>query len=424
MSFSKQPPIVNEEPPPFCEAAPPPSQGPPLSVTATTGALPPSYNEAVDPNANAPISYTYEKPTLAPGVQPGSYIPNGQYMIVMPHLVGLEWRWVPQTFTDPHQAKMEAIARLSRVAQFRIVEMIQWLQTVTRDCIQEPNTYVIHDGTSGTPLFVAKETSDGCARCCLAPNHAYQISIYLADHYGFPQYAAGALYTIDRDGADCNGCGKCTPCPLCPCAFRKALCCFNCGDCARNETLLYEGAAPGYPKETKEARLLGRAKEGSCCSEGWCLRPSISLYNGDSQDPYAIAEGPALFGGLLNCCVSSDVPVSYIEDLNRHRKSCQGALDKGDLAMMRKLRPDSFCGMLRECCTDADIYSIDVNDPTASIETRVSMMASLFMIDSMLFERDMKPVEYNGSAIIVTLWECFCCGVVCPCCVAIPTNNG
>ena len=101
----------------------------------------------------------------------------------------------------------------------------------------------------------------------------------------------------------------------------------------------------------QSAPIMGRAKEGSCCSEGFCLRPSISLFNGDSEDPYAIAEGPSLFGGFLQCCVSAEVPVSKIEDLSRHRKSCQGALDIGDLAMIQKVRPQDCCGLLREMCT-------------------------------------------------------------------------
>ena len=51
-------------------------------------------------------------------------------------------------------------------------------------------------------------------------------------------------------------------------------------------------------------------------------------------------------------------------------------------------------------------------------------MASLVLLDYMLFEQDNGMCEPHGQGVRITLFDCYCCGCLCPCFIDLQANGG
>lgn len=78
---------------------------------------------------------------------------------------------------------------------------------------------------------------------------------------------------------------------------------------------------------------------------------------------------------------------------------------------------------MTEAMTDSDTYKITFNEGVQlAPQQKALMLTSLIQIDYMFFETDMCTCE--DGKIKITLFECYCYGIICPCIVEYTKNNG
>ena len=80
---------------------------------------------------------------------------------------------------------------------------------------------------------------------------------------------------------------------------------------------------------------------------------------------------------------------------------------------------------MTEAMTDSDTYKITFNEGVKlAPQQKALMLTSLIQIDYMFFEKDNGMCKYEGGKIKITLFECYCYGIMCPCNVELSGNNG
>ena len=92
---------------------------------------------------------------------------------------------------------------LAATNKFRVVQRISIAETLCTIC-EKANVYDIYDGATGQPLFSAIEQSDGCTRCCCAPNHSFMLR-FKPGMPGAPKDtlrdpSIPAVFTMEREG--------------------------------------------------------------------------------------------------------------------------------------------------------------------------------------------------------------------------------
>lgn len=95
----------------------------------------------------------------------------------------------------------------------------------------------------------------------------------------------------------------------------------------------------------------------------------------------------------------------------------------GDLAQITKKAPDGFSGAAREACTDSDTFTLMFKKHGLAPQQKAMMLSSLVMVDYMLFEQDNGMCKCENKKLEITLFECYCCGCLCPCNLTFDGNN-
>ena len=64
---------------------------------------------------------------------------------------------------------------------------------------------------------------------------------------------------------------------------------------------------------------------------------------------------------------------------------------------------------------DSDAYTLQYLDPNQSLEQKAATLGTVFLLDYMFFERDQDMCTQQNGKLVITLCNCSCCGMVCPC---------
>ena len=145
---------------------------------------------------------------------------------------------------------------------------------------------------------------------------------------------------------------------------------------------------------------------------GGCFTPTVAI--SDNHAPFAVIQGPCFFGGCSELCCPSKFSVSKIPPgitVDQVTK----VKPVGDHAILIKEKPKSFGAAMREMLTDSDVYSLQFKDPNLTLEQKAGTLGTLFLLDYMFFERDQDMCASENGKLVITLCNCVCMGMVCPC---------
>merc|ERR1712048_290548 len=168
--------------------------------------------------------------------------------------------------------------------------------------------------------------------------------------------------------------------------------------------------APGSVKFEGE-NVFGFAHVPVPCG-GWCT-PTLNIFDRDSVDGYRVmgkVEGPTVFGGMSELCAKTYWPVSTMKSPNEVKTK----LKTGDMAVFTKLTPQTCGQAAAEAMTDSDKYLLQFNS-SLTAQQKAMMLASVIQMDYMFFEQDNGMIRCENGGIVCTLFECYCCGTLCPC---------
>jgi hypothetical protein len=239
-------------------------------------------------------------------------------------------------------------------------------------------------------LMYAKEESNILNRACCAPNHALKVKFHMPDPNNNKKPSKNpedVVWTMERDG----------------CCTKWLNCCCPLTGCCQQDMKLWAGnMEEDIGKIT--GQLIGRAMVPK--PFGGCLTPTLHIMERDATEPGAKLEGPTLFGGCTELCFTTEWPISKFASEKK----------AGDLAMIQKMKPDTFTDAMKELLGDADTYRMSVS-PGMSADQKAVFLASLLLLDYMFFERDSDMIKFENGCQTLTI-NCFmlyCCGVLCPC---------
>jgi len=303
-----------------------------------------------------------------------------------------------------------------------------------------PNTYMIKDRPSDTPIFLMEEQSSCYCRACCDPAQPALVKYYNASFGGtIPKKkccgilcrpeskrynkAGNAVMTLEKPGL-CGNCAQCGPTNMMVCA---SIC--------QSEAWMHTGDIPtvrspqgcfccqadhyefpnGEPGSMDKSTAFSHAQVPIC---GGFLTPTVNLMerenNMDKPSPWAVVEGPTCFGGCMDLCCTTRFTVS----------STKGK--SGDLAIITKKAPEGGCGLCIALCTPADTYNLDFKDLGITPQQKAAIIGEMVHLDFLFFEAD-QPIcrqSDDGKTCYILLCTCYCLGALCPiqCCCHSENN--
>jgi len=288
------------------------------------------------------------------------------------------------------------LERMVGKRKLKVYQQIRWGEALTLGCCEFNNHYKIMDEEENE-LFRVLEDSECMTRCFCSPLHTYKLRMVDA---GAVEPQPNDFLLSQRTGCECIGCPKC-------------LCCFVCNENCQEVVDVY----------TNDENQGGRfTLEEKICNG--CSAELVIFYHFNNQKtPLAVIHGPTFFGGCAELCTDADFFITTCD------KDCNITGRQGDVASLRKLKPDSCCSMLMEICTDIDRYEIDVNTEcswTKDPNFLGMVLSSLFALDYKFFESDHPYCDTNsdGSCLLITICNFYCYGCICPVQLCIPLKGG
>jgi len=253
-------------------------------------------------------------------------------------------------------------------------------------------------------LIRVQEQSECLPRLCCSPNHGVVLQFSALDPSGTEMFP---VITMEREGC----CSK-----LC---LGNAVCC----DLCANEAFVHAGSvlmtAEHPPGKLPKHNVIGRCKVPVPFGGG--LTPTIQVMDrtATSDTHWANATGPTCFGGCSELCCS--VPFAVHRVANGNGKV---GLDLLSVATISKIKPITLGAMARELLSDSDIYELEIHDPTITPQQRATLIGTALLMDYMFFEKDMDCLKCDSQGnIVFNLFNMFCCGVLWPCTMSIPTRG-
>jgi hypothetical protein len=362
--------------------------------------------------------------TCPPGVEPGGAIMievpmEAQPPIAMGFAITPEMQQQALSVGAQDQVPLldpETAGILATVNSFRVNQRVKFWETMSRGCCEQSNTYDVFDETTGTHLFIAQEVSDDCMRCGCAPTHSLRVEFKRVNQTT-RQWASSneikqmpTVMSLERQGCFDKPCLQC--------------CIIN--DSCKDGMNMNAGAPiTAQPGDVAiHDQTFAYATQPKC--GGYCT-PSLNLFNrmatGPKETafvPLAKVEGPMIFGGCSELCFDSTFDVSSLKPEELDTK-----LKKGDLARITKVRPKGPCACGKEMFTDSDTFTVTYAEGVGlTPQQKAAMMGSMILTDYMFFEQDQGMCTVEGSKVKITLFECYCCGALCPATLVVDNSNG
>jgi len=321
----------------------------------------------------------------------------------------------------------ETFELLSSMESFFIQQRLRMVEAITQGCIEQPNVYDVFD-KDNKRVMIIKEESDGCSRCCCAPNHSVLVRFYLVGKDA-PELKPGQkvdwsyepsglpFMTFEREGCDC--CLGSAPCPK-PCIG-----CFACNESCRQNGVLYSGDLTGQPGASNKDRskLLGESVQPT---GGGGFKPIMQIMErADANDPtgktelFAAARGPCFTGGCSKLCFDALFGLAKVQPDMENDSSKLHTADFGQYATITKLRPKKMGQAVREAFTDSDLFDVKFLSKDITPQQKANVLAQLIHLDYMFFERDNDLCKPVNGGVQITFANCFVYGCVCPCYVVL-----
>lgn len=205
------------------------------------------------------------------------------------------------------------------------------------------------------------------------------------------------------------------------------LCCFACTPDCSEKASFYAGDIVGSkPGETKGQRemtyLLGESVQPI---RGGGFKPVVQVMDRDGAtntvSTFAAARGPCIFGGCSEFCCDSEFGISVANNDSTMEQIHQ--LPFGDFASIKKIKPSSFTGALREAFTDSDVWEVAFKTKNITPQQKANILGTMIHMDYMFFERDNDMVYCEGKALHIVFFNCFVYGCLCPCELVLQSNN-
>lgn len=288
---------------------------------------------------------------------------------------------------------------LANANEIKVQQKLQWAEALTQGCCEQSNKYQVFDASTDQLIFCVQEDSECMNRCCCAPHHTFSLNLIAPSqggnqNWGRENFISPVLF--DREGC----CSKC-------------LGCWACNESCQNIAHVWKDAGAG--------KQHFRMEEKAC---NGCA-PEIVIYavggGASGEDwPMALLSGPACFGGCYELCSDFYYKVSTIDE-----KTLQASGD-ADIATIRKIRPRDCVGMITECCTDVDNFTLSFESEYAynrDPNFKACVLSALFYLDYMFFEMDNGVCYCSDNTLYITLFNCYCSGCICSCCIALSGNQ-
>ncbi len=311
----------------------------------------------------------------------------------------------------------------------------------------------------------ADEVSDDCNRCYCKPHHPFRLEV--REH---AQLFGGRLYDyelikreltedIRRTSRRFNGMrasDRDFQIPSHPVLFSivrndGTRCCCDCGNCkclnccvcapmCMDGVRVYAGRLEdpplnekgettgqnGRPHNLPPERFIGSVTQplfGGCCVPQVFLRGRDASTMEEKETPFGTIVGPCIFGGWAELCCDSTFSMSRYSGDN-----VTGPVKTGDLGKLVKQAPEGGISMLRECCTEADVYRLefpkdeDIGRNITAAE-KLTMLSAHLLYDYMLFEGDTAKCYCNDGGITCNFFYCSIIGCLVPCSLYIPIGS-
>jgi len=332
-------------------------------------------------------------------------------------------------------------SKLAKVDKF-MVKQGRWLLEMAT-CGIIPNSYLISDldnmfvpdqdpkkEQQPYPLFTLQEqggaccSKDCCCRCWCNPWHPSLIKFYNASEpqwqeavnccvceipgytYANAMKEEGAFLSMERLG----------------CCMRLPNCCV-CTECCQDEVRIHrgdvgiDGSSVGTLGEDSVV-FTGKVPLG-----GGACTPTVELFEGfhtgvGNEGMIGVVEGPTFFGGCYDLFSDTHWTVSTQPG------------GSGDIAKIRKLKPQGCKEWCIQFCSTADNYEI-IMAPGANLtpSQKGLVLAEVMHLDYMFFESNQELCYIEATKdyvyISVLMCLCYCYGCLCPvkACVYIPTRQ-
>lgn len=283
------------------------------------------------------------------------------------------------------------------VNEVNIHQKFSLAEALTQGMCEVSNMYGVFTGAAGKdakPTLIAKEKSDCCTRACCAPGHSTFIEV--DTHQGAD---SETLFTLERPGCTALPCSAPKPC----------LNCCACTDACTEEVTMHMGKVEGKVGDVSGGgNPFLTIKQETCMTS--MFHPKLDVKMEGQSDNLFTVTGPFCFGGCSELCFES-------------RFSAMSKKTNRDVGFLRKLAPASLGECCKEMCTDADKFRLSYEDG-ASVEDKSALMGVAFLADYMFFEQDNGMCTCTNEGIVLTLWQCYCCGCVVPCNLKLQSSKG
>jgi hypothetical protein len=314
---------------------------------------------------------------------------------------------------------------------FFIQQRVRMVEALTSGCIEQANVYDVFD-SDNKRIMIIKEESDGCSRCCCAPNHSVLVRFYLVGKDA-PELKPGQkvdwsyepssppFMTFEREGCDC--CIGDGPCPK-PCIG-----CFAVSESCRQNGVLYSGDLTGQPGASNKDRskLLGESVQPP---GGGGFKPVMQIMErADANDPtgktelFAASRGPCCTGGCSKLCFEALFGFAKVQPDMENDSSKLHTANFGEYATITKLKPKTMGQAVREAFTDSDLFDVKFLAKEITPQQKANVLAQLVHLDYMFFERDNDMCKPEGGGVRITFANCFVYGCICPCSVLLKSQN-
>merc|ERR1711977_445694 len=304
--------------------------------------------------------------------------------------------------------------------KFRVKQKVELAEALTQGMCECENKYAIlakydHDGDGDKEwkkVYKAKEKSRCLSRCCCAPNHDFSLTI--------------------KDKSDNKVLGLYHPMKCAPC------CCVCCNMC-QHEMFIYDAqndAHPVFDEDHSDRPCCSRPEDTTGLQAvirqpvcGGVYRPTVqamSVVNGEEK--FGEKEGDEGYHGSMDIvgpylCIGSFCdstfkaqPPGTFDDENK----------QGSYGKIVKEGVDDAEDLARECCTDADNFTIkfekekcgwDELEWQTKMWNKAKLLSALFLLDYMFFENE-GAFECCPEPDIICRIKCcdlYCCGALIPC---------
>jgi len=281
---------------------------------------------------------------------------------------------------------------LAAANNVKVQQKVRWLEAVSQGCCEMTNKYTVKNADTDEHLFNVQESGNCWNRCFCAPHHTFDLNIIPpGEPWGTESFVDGPVL-MSREGC----CGKC-------------LGCFTCSETCQNTATVWPDADNAQTFRMEEKLCNG-------------MSPEIVIYavgggpGGNSDLPMALLTAPCCFGGCYELCSDFFFSVSSIDP------DTLQAVGESDIATIRKIRPRDCMSMCLECCTDIDNFELSFVESYAynrDPNFKACILSALFYLDYMFFEMDNGICHADDNGLTITLFNCYCSGCICPCCITL-----